>query len=82
MGLVNTLQEYFIIFFDDINKREVLCYTIFTKNHRWRVVIDSDLNSKLELIFPPSVTTNNNLPLKICCESMDIAFLLVNIELL
>ena len=82
MGLVNTLQEYFIIFFDDINKREVLCYTIFAKNHRWRVVIDSDLNSKLELIFPPSVTTNNNLSLKICCESVDIAFLLVNIELL
>ena len=60
------------------------CYvTPFSqKNHRWKVVIDSDLNSKLKLIFPPSVTTNNNLPLKICCESMDIAFLLVNIELL
>ena len=49
-------------------------YNIFTTNYRWLVVIGYNLNLPLKWLFCP---TNNNLPLRICCENVvDIAFLL------
>ena len=57
-----------------INKRELLYpqhfYNIFTTNFRWQVIISSNLNSQLKLLFYPSITTNNNLPHSIYCESV------------
>ena len=52
------------------------CYVhnIFTTNHRWLVVIGSNLNLTLRLLFCPN---NNNLPFKICCKNVvDILFLM------
>ena len=43
----------------------------------WKVVIDSNLNPQLKLLFFPPITTNNNLPLKdIKCyeNAMNITF--------
>ena len=64
----------------EVNERDVLYlqyfYNTFITNHRWYVVICSDVNSKLKLLFCPPITTNNNLPFKICCESVvNISFL-------
>ena len=42
-------------------------HNIFTINHRWLVVISSNLNLTLRLFFCPN---NNNLPLKICCKNI------------
>ena len=44
--------------------RNERCYinNIFITNHRCKVVIGFNLNSKLKLLFYLSVTTNNNLP--------------------
>ena len=39
-------------------------------NHRWLVVIGSNLNLVLRLLFCPTITTNNNLPLRICCKNV------------
>ena len=48
-------------------------YNIFTTNHRWLVVIGSNLKLTLRLLFYPN---NNNLPLRICCKNVvDISFL-------
>ena len=47
------------------------------KNHMWKVVIGSNLNLQLKLLFFPPITTNNNLPLKIYCENIkNITFLI------
>ena len=52
-------------------------YNIFTTNHRSKVVIGSNLNSKLKLLFYLFVTINNNLPVKICYKNIvNITFLL------
>ena len=64
----------------EINERKVLFlqyfYHNFTTNHRWYVVICFNLNLKLKLLFCPPITTNNNLPFKICCENiMNVPFL-------
>ena len=45
-------------------------HNIFRTNHKWKVVIGSNLNSKLKLLFYPSVTTNNNLTFRICYENV------------
>ena len=51
-------------------------YNIFTTNHKWLIVISSNLNLTLRLLFDPTITTGNNLPLRICCKNvMDISFL-------
>ena len=48
-------------------------YNIFTTNYRWLVIISSNLNLTLRLLFYPN---SNNLPLKICCKNVvDISFL-------
>ena len=54
-----------------------ICYVhnIFTINHRWLVVISSNLNLPLKLLFYP---TNNNLMHKIYCENVvNMTFLLI-----
>ena len=51
-------------------------YNIFTKNHRWLVIISSNLNLTLGLLFCPTIITSNNLPFRICCKNIiDISFL-------
>ena len=53
------------------------CYVliIFTTNHRWLVVIGSNLNLTLRLHFFPTIITSYNLPLKIYCKNVvDISF--------
>ena len=60
-------------------KKRCYVHKIFITNHRWKVIISSKLNSKLNLLFYPSVLTNNNLLLRICCENVvDITFLIKN----
>ena len=58
----------------EVNKREVLYlhyfHDTFTTNYKWYIVICSNLSSKLKLLFCPPITTNNNLPFKICCENV------------
>ena len=64
-----------IVFVALFDKKEERCYVnnIFTTNHKWLVVIGSNLNLILRLLFCPN---NNNLPLRICCKNiMDISFL-------
>ena len=66
----------FLNMVDGLYKKEVLYlqyfYYIFTTNHRWLVVIDSNLNLPLRLLFFPN---NNNLPPMIYCENVvNIAF--------
>ena len=55
-------------------KREMLClqhfYNIFITNHRWLVVIGSNSKLTLRLLFASTITTNNNLPLRICCKNV------------
>ena len=54
-------------------------HNIFRTNHKWKVVIGSNLNSKFKLLFYPSVTTNNNLTFRICYENVvNITFLFIN----
>ena len=52
-------------------RREVLhsqyFYNIFTTNHRWIVVISSNLNLILKLLFYPN---NNNFIFRICCKNI------------
>ena len=45
-------------------------YNIFTTNHKWLVVIGSNLNLTTRLLFSTIITTSNNLLLKICCENI------------
>ena len=45
-------------------------YNIFTTNYIWLVVISSNLNLTLRLIFNPTITTSNNLPFRICCKNV------------
>ena len=45
-------------------------HNIFTINHRWLAIISYNLNLSLKLLFAPPITPYNNLPLKICCESV------------
>ena len=47
-------------------------YNIFTKNHRWLVVISSNLNLTLRLLF---YSNNNNQSLRICCKNVVKMFL-------
>ena len=42
-------------------------YNIFKTNHKWLVVIGSNLKLTLRLFFCPN---NNNLSLKICCKNI------------
>jgi len=57
--------------------REICNLTHTSKNKRCYVIINFNLNSKLKLLFYSSVITNNNLPLKICCENVvDVAFII------
>ena len=42
----------------------------FTTNHRWLVVIGSNLNLTLTLIFCPIITISNNLLFRICCKNV------------
>ena len=61
----------FFLFFEKIKR----CYVhnIFITNYQWSVVIGSNLNLTLRLLFCPN---NNNLSLKICCKNIvDISFL-------
>ena len=54
-----------------------LTHNIFTTNYRLKVIISSNLNSKLKLLFYSSITTNNNLSLRICCKNViDVTFLI------
>ena len=48
------------------------CYihNIFTTNYRWLVVIGSNLNLTLTLIFCPIITISNNLLFRICCKNV------------
>ena len=51
-------------------------HNIFTKNYRPLVVIGSNLNLTLRLLFCPN---SNNMPLKICCKNvMDVSFHIYN----
>ena len=45
-------------------------YNIFITNHRWFIVISSNLNLPLKLFFSPTIMTSNNLPLKIYCKNV------------
>ena len=45
-------------------------YNIFTTNHRWLVIISLNLKLTLRLLFCPTITTSNNLPLRICCKNV------------
>ena len=36
----------------------------------WKIVIGSNLNLQLKLLFYPLIITNNNLPFKICYEKV------------
>ena len=51
-----------------------MCYihNIFTTNHRWLVVISSNLNLTLRLLF---YSNNNNQLLRICCKNVVKMFL-------
>ena len=74
----NELQKITCIFvcvYIYIYKRCYL-YNIFTTNYRWLVVIGSNLKLILNYIFAPTITTSNNLSLRICCKNVvDISFL-------
>ena len=49
-------------------------YNILTTNHRWLVVISSNLNLP-DYFYTLMIKTSNNLPFMIYCENiMDIAF--------
>ena len=55
-------------------------YNIFTTNYRWLAVIGSNLKLILNYIFVPTITTSNNLSLRICCKNVvDISFLSLHI---
>ena len=57
-------------------KKRCYLYNIFTTNYRWLVVIGSNLKLILNYIFAPTITTSNNLSLRICCKNVvDISFL-------
>ena len=45
-------------------------FLFFTTNHSWLVFIGCNLKPKLILLFCLPLTTNNNLPFKICCENI------------
>ena len=56
--------------------RDTMSTIFFTTNHRWLVVIGSNSNLTLNYFFASTITTSNNLPLKICCKNIvDISFL-------
>ena len=62
--------------------REPYFYSIFTINYRWLVVIGSNLKLTLRLLFAPTITISNNLPLRICCKNVvNITFLYINISM-
>ena len=42
----------------------------FTIKFRWQVVTCFNLKAPMELLFYPSITTNNNPPPKIHCENI------------
>ena len=45
-------------------------YNISTTNHKWLVVIGSNLKLTLRLLFALTITTSNNLPLRIYCKNV------------
>ena len=49
------------------------------QNLMWKVVASSTLNSPLKLFFYPLILVNNNLLLKIYCENIVVAFLILYI---
>ena len=53
-----------IFFFREVLRLQNF-HNIFIINHRWKVVIGSNLKSQLKLLFYPPITTNNNLLTKI-----------------
>ena len=74
-------KPLFFFFFWEVLRPQHF-YNIFTTNHRWSVVIGSNLNLTLRLLFTPTITTNNNLPLRICCKNVvDISFFFFLINL-
>ena len=80
--IVTYLGKLLVIKWEINSLREVVhlqhFHNTFTINYRWYIDINSNLNSQLKVLFYPPITTNNNLRLKICCESIvDIAFLIV-----
>ena len=56
----------YIIIYLYLNERWYV-YNIFTTNHKWLVV---NLNLTLRLLFCPTITTSNNMSLKICCKNI------------
>ena len=50
-------------------------HNTFITNQIWKIVIDSNLNLPIKLLFYSPITTCSNLLLMICCENvMDITF--------
>ena len=63
-------------FFGSLLHERCYIHNIFTTNHEWLVIIGSNLNLALRLLFNPTITTSDNLPLRICCKIIiDISFL-------
>ena len=61
-------------------KKKINFYNIFTINHRWLVIIGSNLNLTLRLLFAITITISDNLSLKIYYKNtVDISFLKQNI---
>ena len=72
----NILFIYIYIYFFFFLYERCYIHNIFTTNHMWLVVIGLNLNLTLRLLFVLTITTSNNLPLKIYCKNiMDISFL-------
>ena len=60
-----------------IKSERCYVYNIFIINHKWLVVIGSNLKLTLRLLFCLNNSNSNNLPLRICCKNIvDISFLI------
>ena len=57
-------------------KKNATSTTFLETNHRWLVVINSNLKLTLRLLFAPTIIISNNLLLKIYCKNVvNISFL-------
>ena len=66
---------YTFLYWEVLHSQHI--HNIFTTNHKWLIVIGSNLNLSLRFFFAPTITINNNLPLMICCKNViGISFLI------
>ena len=68
-SLINKLRPESLFYIREVLQPQHF-HNIFTTNHRWLVVIGSNLNLTLNLLFCLTIIISNNLLHRTCCKNV------------